>query len=147
MTKIAVFRQPRSYVHCNGDGCLLCKLGYKTDDIFLMPIFDLIDHKVVILSVRKANSSPKALRPQLMAALKAPKSLIEINRIDNINYTVSTRPLSENLKSDPDKINAFVDAYNNETIDISEVYPRMTDEFLSTLSTIQKRMAAKGITS
>ncbi len=55
----------RGYVRCNGDDCVLCKVGKERKQQGLLPVYDPVTESIGFLSV---NSSlrPNALLPQLI---------------------------------------------------------------------------------
>jgi hypothetical protein len=139
----------RGYVRCNGEGCLLCRVGRQTELRDLLPVYDVIGGAVGVLPV-SPNLRPHALRPQLTPVLRRLKAnervLLAVRKIDRTRYNVTTLPLPDDADDGADKILEFLEQFGAGAIDLGAIYQKLTDEELADVPEIATTLKVRGIT-
>ena len=135
----------KSYVHCNGADCILCKIGRKPTDLALIPVYSPLEGRVVVLSVRQ-QKRPYDLYPQIVQFLdpsKAPRSVF-ISRQDS-KFKVSSQPLEEDCDGGTEAIAAFLKLYDQDEEILSRIYPRWSNEDLLQVERIRQAAQLRGL--
>lgn len=131
------------YVICNGDDCVLCRIGKKRQKRILLPVFLPVTETIGILPV-STSSYPDALLSQISDVLESGKPLIIFISRDRYTYTVSTKEFKDtNIGEDQRK--AFEKAYKSGDIDITSVYPQFDNKKLSSVPDISRMLKLKEI--
>jgi hypothetical protein len=138
----------RGYVHCNGPGCVLCRVGRHKDTRDLWPVNDLVNRSVGVLPI-SPNMRPQALRPQLLPVLRRMKDsetplLVSIRR-DEHRYTMNMSDLPEDADHGDATVRDFLRRLDAGEIDLGSVYPRYADADLAAIPEVARLMAAKGV--
>ena len=120
-----------SYVHCNETGCVLCQIKNAINEKILLPVYVLAEHRIGILPVGVSHR-PQSLLPQLMGVINRHEEpvITMIIRNGNNDFTVDTRPLSEDINAGEELIKEFTPQFEAEKINISDVYCRLPNEEL-----------------
>jgi hypothetical protein len=138
----------RSYIHCGGHGCLLCRLGRQVETRDLLPLFDILDKVVGVLPVSR-SLRPRALQPQLLPVLqrleKQGRLLLGIRKPDNVSFVVTSYDLPATAADGADVIAAFKEQFDAGRIDLGSVYARVSNEELAAVPEVATLMAAKGV--
>jgi hypothetical protein len=138
----------RSFVHCAGGDCLLCRAGRQTETRDLLPVYDAVAQAVAVLPV-SPSLRPQALRPQLAPALRQVKDgarlVLSVRKVDNVRFAVGTFPLPDDADDGADKIGAFVEQINAGTIDLGAAFPRLGAEELAAIPEVASALRMKGI--
>ena len=139
----------RSYVHCNGAHCLLCRVGRQQDVRDLWPVYDVLAGAVAVLPI-SPSLRPHALRPLLKPVLHQVKEgkerfFIEVWKPDSYKFTVGTFPLPADADDGAAAIKAFQEKFDAGLVDLGSVYPRITNEDLAMYPEVATAMQMKGI--
>lgn len=138
----------RDYTHCNGDGCILCRLARQPETRDLLPVYDAVDKVVGVLPI-STNLRANSLRPQLMAVLQRlkdqPRVLLGLRKADNVRFTVATYDLPENADDGADVILRFMEDFDAGKIDLGSVFTRLSNDELAAIPEIAGAMTLKGI--
>ena len=136
------------YVHCNGNGCLLCQIGRHPDIRDLLPVYDPVAQTVGVLAV-SPNMRPQALKPQLMPVLRllqqGQRVLIGIKKLDKWRYTVTILPLPAGAEDGAAEINKFLQGFQADAIDPRGIYPQMDNEALASITEVANQLRLRGI--
>lgn len=146
----------RGYLLCNdpgsnGEGCHLCRAGRKPSVIDLLPAYDALERRVVVLPIT-SNERPGALRPQLapilrqMAQQDAPSLLVGISKASTGRFLVNTFPLPEGADDGVAVIAPFCDRFAAGEIDLTGVYTHLSNEELAAIPEIAAGLRLRGIT-
>lgn len=133
-----------SYVLCNGNDCVLCKIGRKKDARLLLPVYLPAAGCIGILPVSK-SLRPYALLPQLLNILKADKPMVTFITREGAKYTVSTVQLREDIDGGEAEIKKFIDEHNDDNFNLSLAYPKIDNEQLSMIDDVARMMKLKGV--
>lgn len=138
----------RSYVHCNGINCLLCRAGLSKDTRDLWPLYDVVDRTVGILAITP-NMRPHSLRSQLYPVLqqiKGSKNRILLTmRQDNQKFSVGCSGIPEDVDDGATCIADFLARIEKGDSDFSTVFPRYSNDELQQIEEVARRLSAKGI--
>jgi DNA adenine methylase len=138
----------RGYVHCNGPGCLLCRLGRKADVRDLWPVYDVVAQAVGVLPVA-ANLRPQALKPQLAPVLKRlagdERLLLAVSKLDRYRYRVAVLDLPDEAEDGSDQIADFLDRLGSGAIDLGAVYQRLGNEELAAVPEVATAARIRGV--
>jgi hypothetical protein len=138
----------RGYVRCNGEGCLLCRVGRHRDTRDLLPVYDVVARAVAVLPV-PPSVRPHALRPQLMPVLRRLKDgddrLLLSVRKSGYEYKVGTAPLPDDADDGAAAVATFQAAFDAGEIDLASVWPRLDDDTLAGIPEVASAMRAKGV--
>jgi len=133
-----------SYVVCNGQDCVLCRIGRKQDKRLLLPVYLPASGCVGILPV-SPSLRPFALLPQILNVLKVGKPMVMFVTRDGAKYKVSTNELQKDVDCGEAAIKRFLDDYGAGLHDLSAVYPKINNEQLANVEKIDRMMALKGV--
>lgn len=133
-----------SYVICNGDSCVLCKIGRKLERRYLLPVYLPAKGIVGILPV-SPSLRPFALLPQIKNVLKAEKPMVMFVKREVAKFTVSTGELPDDVDGGEAEIKRFQEDQEAGIEDFSSVFPRIDNEQLSGIEEISKMLKLKGI--
>jgi hypothetical protein len=135
----------QGYVRCNGTNCLLCRVGRKQEDRFLLPVYDSTSRSVCVLAI-SSSSRPGALRPQLMPSLRSDRRVVWlIRRIDRVSFRVTTVDLRDDIDDGAEIIADFVRRWKAGRVDLKAVYQRLDDRDLAEVPGVASIMKIKGI--
>jgi hypothetical protein len=132
----------KDYVHCNGDDCVLCKIGRQKSEKSLMPVYDPVTKKIAILPL-SLSLKPYALLPQMKSVLKVENRQIVFASCSNFKFKVASSDLAEDMDDGADVIRGFQDQNGFE--DIASIYPRYENSVLKSIPAIETRLQLKGI--
>jgi hypothetical protein len=142
----------RDYLHCGGDGCLLCRLGRRPDVRDLLPVYDAVARAVGVLPISE-SMRPQALRPQLAPVLRQLKQakqggrlLVTLRKLDKVRFELGTVELPKDADDGADKVRAFKSRLESGAVDLAAVYPRLTAEELAEIPEVARAMLLKGVT-
>ena len=132
-----------AYVHCNGDGCVLCQVGKKPSDRFLLPVYLPGSQSIGVLSM-PTGKRPKALMPQIQYFLKAGKPMVLWITKSRFDYEVSSKELEPGMDDGAAVIKRFQELAEEKPTELGQVYPRIENEQLQLLPEISRLLALKG---
>ncbi len=132
------------YVRCNGDGCVLCSIGRKTDKRLLLPVFVPTPPSIAVLPIPPAMTTG-ALKPQLLPLLTRAPSVLLISKPDRAKYAVQAVPLSEGMNDGAAQIKEFKDRWGRGEVDLRKVYQQLDNQTLAQVSFVKNMMSIKGI--
>ena len=135
----------KGYSHCNGKDCVLCKIGKKVEEKITIPVYHAAEERVGILLVSTAMT-PLALAPQLSPILESEKLQIVFISRNGGKFTVTHKDLDPNVDAGESIIKRFSEQLDAGEVDITSVYPRISNERLAEVPEISRHMAMKGIT-
>ena len=128
----------RGYVSCNGEGCELCLAGFKRDVRLLLPVFNVIEQRVDILPISKAER-PTSLLPQLKPLLNSSGQLISI-RQTGVTFQVSAKPMPKGVTLDKKAIDNFKAKHEQGEIRFSDIYLMVDNEELASIPQVKTRL-------
>lgn len=134
----------RSFLHCNGPSCCLCKIGRKLDARILLPVYVPTSGAVAVLAVSR-NFRPYALLPQLLAVIKAQRPMVMFVRRENMKFPVTTANLSADMDGGEEQISKHKEQYEAGEIQLAGVIPTIDNDQLSQLPGVARILALKGI--
>jgi hypothetical protein len=135
----------QGYVRCNGTNCLLCRVGRKREDRYLLPVYDPTRRSVGVLAI-SSSSRPGALRPQLMPSLRSARRVVWlIRRLDRVEFRVTTVDLRVDIDDGAEIIADFVGRWEAGRVDLKAVYQRLDDRDLAAVPGVASLMKIKGI--
>ena len=137
-------REISGYVLCNNEGCLLCRIGRKKDERYLLPVYTPAEKRVGILPV-SPSLRPFSLLAQLHPILQAENPVVVFLSRDGMKYTVSTRELKPDMDAGESEIKTFLENFNAGNVNLSSIYPRVDNTQLAMISEIERMMKLKGI--
>jgi hypothetical protein len=133
------------YVQCNGEGCLLCRIGRSQDERDLLPVYVPVSRSIGVLAI-STSSRPGALRPQLLPILRSPRRMaVTIRRKDRVKYEVNTVELRPDVDDGGDLIAEYERRWDADQVDLTVVYPRRENRDLAEFSSVAAMMKVKGI--
>jgi hypothetical protein len=143
----AEFPTIRSFVRCNGSDCLLCRVGRQKDLRDLLPVYDVLDRTIGVLSI-SPNVRPHALRPALTPVLQRVARgdvLLVCLRRNEHRYLVTVHPLPPGVDDGAAVIRVFVEKFDAGQIDLASAFPMLDNATLAQIDGIRTLMTAKGI--
>ena len=129
---------------CNGNDCVLCKIGRKKELRLLLPVYLPVAGCVGVLPV-SLSLRPFSLLPQISNVWKAEKPMVMFVTRQNAKYTVSTADLQKDVDGGESEIKRFLEAYNSSGLELSSAYLRIDNEQLAGIEEITRMLALKGI--
>ena len=133
------------YVQCNGDDCILCRVGRKQVKRLLLPVYLPATGTVGILPVNPLRR-PHDLLPQLLNVLKSKtRQVLFVSRPSNFKYVVATSPLKDDVDSGETQIKSFLEKFNKGEVDLTAAYAIIDNEQLAATPEIAKMIELKGI--
>lgn len=136
------------YVHCVGPDCVLCRAGRRPEDRDLLPVYDIEEQLVGVLSVGP-SLRPHALRPQLMPVIRRLKNgerlLLTISRPERGKFHVMVQPLGDETYDGAGRIQEFLEQIAAGVVGLASAIPRLSNEELATIPKIAHSLKAKGI--
>lgn len=140
----------RGYVQCNGDDCLLCRVGRKHDIRDLLPVFDVCEQAVTILAI-SPSLRQRALRPQIKPVLERvasgePPFLTILSKTGMADFSVSTADLPPTASNGAAVIATFQTQVEANEIDLATVFNRLSNNVIAEIPDVAIFMGAKGIT-
>tara|TARA_B100001971_G_C18032592_1_gene453336 strand:+ start:162 stop:815 length:654 start_codon:yes stop_codon:yes gene_type:complete len=133
-----------SYILCNGDQCLLCRIGRHKDTKLLLPVYLPTSSRIGVLPVSR-SLRPLALLPQISNVLKAKKPMVLFIVRDGAKFTVSSSEIPPDADGGEQEIKKFMVEYDAGQVDLTAVYPRRDDTELAQIEEISKMIKIKGI--
>jgi hypothetical protein len=135
----------RGYVHCNGADCVLCRLGRPAEERALLPVYLPAQRAIGVISI-SPSSRPGALRPQLLPLLRSGKSLVLfIRKIDQMNFAVGSSEVDPGDFRCDGLIQDFQRKLEAGELDLTSVYPRLSNEALARVPGINAMLRLKGV--
>ncbi len=139
----------RGYVACNGAGCVLCAAGRKVGERDLLPVYDVVNRVVAVLSIGP-DLRAQGLRPQLHPLLQRVSRdeapfLTVIYRTGYGNHTVTTTELPEGADDGARDIAGFLEQLSGETVDLASAFEHVTNDVLAEIPEIKLALQAKGL--
>jgi hypothetical protein len=138
----------RGYVLCGGSNCLLCRLGRRSDERHLLPVYDPIGRNIGVLPI-SPSMRPSALRPALRPVLDAIGGekglLVKIRKLDMGRFAVSWGELPRNADDGATIIASFLKGVNDGSVDLTTIYPSMTNKDLSQIPELKTLMGLQGV--
>ncbi|MBF0380580.1 MAG: hypothetical protein HQL69_06165 [Magnetococcales bacterium] len=143
--KVGLHFHENQYCQCNGKGCLLCQLGRKRTDKYVMPIYLPETMNVALLPITD-HKVPGSLLPQLTRYLSPDTlTLVFVSRVDNAHFHVES---GLNLEETPQMLST-IQHFNSQVsagnVDLANVFPQFTNEELAKSQEIALLMRLKGI--
>ena len=141
----------RGYVTCDGEGCLLCRVGKDAEPRRLLPLYVPTERRVDVLMM-STSSRPGALMPQLIDTLASAfggdgseRVVLSIRKRDYYKFEISSRLLPEDVDDGTEVIKRFMADVEAGKIDITSVVQRFTTKSLLAIPAIAQRAALKGV--
>lgn len=135
----------RGYVTCNGPGCVLCRVGRNVEEKALLPVYLPTTRSIAVLPIGP-NSRPGALRPQILPVLRSGKSVaLSVRKPDRTTFQVATIELKPGMDDGTRGIAAFIVKWNDGTVDLASIYPRLANRDLAAVPGIATMLRFKGI--
>jgi hypothetical protein len=135
----------RGYVQCNEPDCILCLIGRKQDERFLLPVYLPTQGTVGVLPI-SPSLQPFALLPQMLEVLqKEEQQVIFIRREGMTKFHVTTSPLTEGADTGETHIKAFLEKMESVTVDLTAVFNRLSNKQLAAVPSIAENLRLKGI--
>ena len=139
----------RGYLLCNGEDCLLCRIGKKSDTRDLWPVYDVIDRAVGVLPI-SPNIRPQGLRPQIHAAMTRlandePPFLMTIRSEGFGKFFVAIFDLPDDADDGAAVIAQFQRLLDSGRVDLTSAYDQLANEVLADTPELKAAMQAKGI--
>jgi hypothetical protein len=132
------------YIHCNGDDCVLCRVGRKPTEKVLIPVYLPVSQSIGILPVG-TSLKPGALLPQLATIQSAERRMgVFISKEGRYRFAVSTFDLTEEMDTGEEEISRFLEKFKAGEVDLTSVYPRLENEQLSAITEIARLLCLKG---
>ena len=140
----------RGYVQCNGDDCLLCRVGRKHDIRDLLPVYDVREQAVTILAI-SPSLRQRALRPQIQPVLERvasgePPFVLILSKTGMAEFSVSTTDLPPEADNGAAVIATFLKQNEANEVDFASVFNRLSNDVIAEIAEIAIVMQAKGIT-
>ena len=132
------------YVCCNGDGCVLCRIGKKQEPRLLLPVYVPMERLVKVLPLSR-SFRPGALLPQILNVLKAETRSVVIVSRQNMRYVVATRILPDDADDGATQIRSFLEEWDAGRVDLTAVYQRIDNGHLAVCEGISQAMRVLGI--
>ena len=137
--------EARGYVHCNGADCVLCRLGRPAEERALLPVYLPAQQAIGVISI-SPSSRPGALRPQLLPLLRSGKSLVVfIKKADPMNFAVGSSEVGPAAFRCDRLIEDFQRKLEAGELDLTSVYPRLSNEALARVPGINAMLRLKGV--
>ena len=137
-------REIGGYVLCNNEDCLLCRIGRKKDERYLLPVYAPAEQRVGIMPV-SPSQRPFSLLAQLYPILQGDRPVVLLISRDGMKYTVSTHDLKPDMDAGEVQIKEFLESFNEGEMDLSAVYPKLDNTQLAMIGEIDRMMKMKGI--
>jgi hypothetical protein len=135
----------KSYVHCNGDDCVLCQTGVKKVKMNLMPVYSPQAGEIEVLTFTDIKR-PGALLPQLQNVLGCPlPQVLLIRRPDNYSFELIAKPVPKGVDTGMDVAEAFMAEWKSNRIDLKTIYAVYSNQVLSSLSGIRRELEVRGL--
>jgi hypothetical protein len=135
----------RGYLHCNGEGCVLCRAGRKVEGRILLPVYLPSARAVGVLAV-SPSCRPGALRPQLMPLLRSGKRLaLLLSRPDRTRFVVSPVELTEGMDDGAAPVREFLRRWGAGEVELASVYHRVDNRDLKDLPGVATMLQLKGV--
>jgi len=137
------------FVHCLGEGCLLCQAGVAKELRDLFAAYDIMECEVGVLPV-SPNVRANALRPQWQPILQRVAAssepfLVTIRKSGMANFVVTTSSLPKGSDDGAIAIARFREKMDAGEVDLAAVYQRLDNTVIWDIPEIARLMAAKGI--
>jgi hypothetical protein len=137
--------EARGYVHCNGTDCVLCRLGRPVEERALLPVYLPAQGTIGIIPI-SPSSRPGALRPQLLPLLRSGKRLVVfVKKPDQMNFTVGSKEVDPTVYRCDRLIEDFQRKLEAGELDLTSVYPRLSNEALAKVPSIGTMLLLKGV--
>jgi hypothetical protein len=134
-----------NFIRCNEDGCILCKIGRKQDQRYLLPVYLPVEGTVGILPVSPSRT-PHALLPQLINVLKAKKPQVcFLRREGRYKFILSTIPLNADIDAGESQIEQFNERFERGEIDPLSIYLQIDNDQLAEIPEIANMLRLKGL--
>ena len=135
----------RGYAHCLENDCVLCRIGRRRDDRYLLPAYLPAAGTVGVLPV-PTSLRPNALLPQLAPILEADKPMVAfVTRRDRSKYTVTSAELPDAASGGEHLIKKFLEDYEKGEVQLDSIFQRLENKQLASVSEIAEMMKLKGI--
>jgi hypothetical protein len=135
----------RSFVRCNGPGCVLCRAGRSADERALLPVFVPTSGAVAVLPI-SPSSRPGALRPQVFPILRSGRRVVLLLRkADQVKFEVATFDLAEDVDDGAAVIKAFQARWDDGLVKLSSVFPQLDNRTLADIPGIAAMLKIKGV--
>jgi hypothetical protein len=140
----------RGYVHCNGQGCTLCRIGRQKDQRDLLPVYSVEESAVAVLPV-PPNQRPAALRPLLAPVLRrlldgGPPVLVALRRLDMGKFSLAILPLPDTLRDVvAEAVAAFRSQLEAGAVDLAGAFQRLSNAELAAVPQVALVLRARGI--
>jgi hypothetical protein len=136
----------RGYVQCNEADCILCRIGRKQDERYLLPAYLPTLKTVGVLPI-SPNMQPFALLPQLLEALqvKEARIVVFVRKLEWTKFTVTTAPLAITVDAGEPVIKAFMEKLDAGVVDLRSVFNRLSNSQLAAVAPIAETMRLKGL--
>jgi len=137
--------EARGYVHCNSEGCVLCRLGRTAEEKALLPVYLPVQDTIGVIAI-SPTSRPGALRPQLLPLLRSGKRLVVfIKKADRMTFQVGSKEVDPTVYQCDRLIEDFERRLEAGEIDLTSVYPRLSNDALAKVPGIATMLLLKGV--
>lgn len=135
----------RGYIRCNGNGCVLCRIGRPVEERALLPVYLPAQAKIGILPI-SPSSRPGALRPQLMPFLRSDKKVVLfIRKVDQLSFHVGSKEVPPGMYHCEKLVADFQQRLEAGEIDLAAVYRSLDNASLAKVDGIATLMQLKGV--
>lgn len=131
-----------SYIKCNGDDCVLCRIGRKKERRLLLPVYLPAVSSVGVIPV-SPSLRPYALLPQIANVLKAEKPMVMFVIRENAKFLVSTIELKDDVDGGEVEIKKFLEEHVKGNYSFSFLYPQIDNEQLVSIQEISRMLQLK----
>jgi hypothetical protein len=140
----------RGYLHCNGDNCVLCRIGRQREVRHLLPVYDPIAQAVGVLPV-STSIRPGALQPQLFSALKRldnnERILLGLRKPDRTLYEVQIQRLADDVDDGARIIQQYLESDERGEVALGTIYQRLDNDLLAQIPEVDAMLRMRGVTA
>jgi len=142
-------RELKSYIRCNGDGCVLCLAGKSVEERVLLPVYVPVEGIIKVLSI-SPNTRPGALRPPIEWLLKrlAEQSgpvFAVVTKPDRMIFQVIPVQPRVHQNTGQTTVAEFVKRWESGQVDLTEVYPQHCNDVLRAIPGIKTMLDLKEV--
>lgn len=128
--------EEKAYVHCNGNSCMMCRVGKAPQIRHLLPVYEVAAGKIGVLSILYSkNPKPGSLKVQL-EGLKPTvngQRLVAIRKVDDYRFAVVSEELAEDFDDGTKPVAKFVRQMEAGKVNLRAVYRTLTNAQMAEL--------------
>ena len=138
----------RGFVHCNGEGCLLCAAGRKMEDRKALPVYLPAERRIGIL-LMSTSMRPGALLPQMLehvseSVKNRARVVLFISKKDNFSFNIAAAPIRPDSDDGAAAIAQFMENWGAGRINPLSAIQTITPEQAKHVPSIARVLALKG---